>query len=94
MDDIRAFGRVPRLTAMGKAKRRRKDTNEDEYVLAERLRDAKRKWLLSESQLAELDAMHINILMDEIRAWGRVPRLTDNDHAEYVLAERLRWARR
>ena len=32
MDDIRAFGRVPRLTAMGKAKRKREDTNEDEYV--------------------------------------------------------------
>ena len=73
---------------------KRKDTNEDEYVLAERLRDAKRKCLLSESELAELDTMHINILMNDIRAFGRVPRLKDNDHGEYVLAERLRWARR
>ena len=38
--------------------------------------------------------MHINILMNDIRAFGRIPRLTDNNHAEYVLAERLRWARR
>ena len=38
------------------------------------MRDAKRKCLLSESQIAELDTMHINILMNDIRAFGRFPR--------------------
>ena len=38
----------------------------------------------------------MNTLMEEIRAFGRVPRLTEGncDKADYVLAERLRWARR
>ena len=62
MDDIRAFGRVPRLTKKPRRREntneaKRKDTNEDEHLLAERLRDAKRHRHLSEEQLAELAAM-------------------------------------
>ncbi len=44
MADIRALGRVPR----------RKKGLGDEYALANRLREAKRQGLLSESELAEL----------------------------------------
>ena len=73
MADIRAFGRLPRRTHGNKA----------EYELADRLRRAKRQDLLSESQVAELEAMpkydpereradRLNTLMPDIRAsgWG------------------------
>ena len=74
MDEIRAFGRVPRLTEGLGA----------EYALACRLREAKRQGHLSESQVAELAAMpkyvpeqeraeRMTTLMADIRAFGRVP---------------------
>ena len=105
MDQIRAFGRVPRLTEMDQAKRKRKHTNEDEYVLAERLRDAKRKCLLSESQVAELEGMpkyhpkqecaqRMTTLVAEIPPFGRVSQLTVGMVAQVALADRLRWAKR
>ena len=74
MADIRAFGRLPRLTRGNKA----------EYELADRLRRAKRQDLFSESQVAELDAMpkfdddqqraeRMSTLMAEIRTLGHLP---------------------
>ena len=80
MTESRAFGRCP--------KRQHVDIKEN--ALAERLRHFERKKLLSASQLAELEQMprteprnacqlaaeRPEILMEEIRALGHVPRQT------------------
>ena len=73
MAEIRALGHIPR----------RQPRLADEYALASRLHDAKRKSLLSESQLAELaelsasDSREVRLetLMGEIRALGHIPRV-------------------
>ena len=93
MADIRALGHLPRYR--------------HEKSLAHRLKHAKRKRLLSESQLAELAetpvpessvrkraAERTDTLIDDIRALGRLPRLTQGLGDEYVLAYRLQWASR
>ena len=93
MADIRGLGRIPRLTK-GRA---------DEHSLAQRLRWARRQSLLRKSQLrvlAELDAFESRVrvrarmekLMAEIRALGRIPRLTPG--ANFAMAQRLRAAKR
>ena len=76
--------------------------SEDESRLAHRLHDAKGKGHLSESQLAELAEMPASdlreeraaALMAEIRALGRVPKMTERHPAENKLAHRLRDAKR
>ena len=75
MVEIRAFGHIPR----------QRRAHREEYNLAFRLRYAKAKSLLSESQLAELEQMpsvgrqkaeqqRMITLVEEIRALGRIPR--------------------
>ena len=92
MTEIRALGHIPRQTkSLG-----------DERSLAQRLRNAKSKNLLSESQLAELAelpvlesrevrrAARFETLMGEIRALGHIPRCS----VEGPLYHRLSCARR
>ena len=91
MADIRALGHLPRITrSLG-----------DESRLARRLREATRQGQLSEAQLAELAeipryappavpwAERMNTLMADIRAFGRLPRFTDGNMAEYSQAQRF-----
>ena len=93
MTEIRQLGRLPRKT---------KACREDESRLAHRLHDAKGKGHLSESQLVELAEMPASDLreeraaamMAEIRALGRVPKMTERQPAENKLAHRLRDAKR
>ena len=95
MAEIRTLGHLPRWTNRNKA----------EYLLALRLHNAKRQGHLSESQVAELEAMpkcdpkgeraeRMTTLVAEIRLFGRVPQLTDGKVAQVALADRLRWAKR
>ena len=92
MAEIRALGRVPKMTERHPA----------ENKLAQRLRDAKRYNRLSETQLAELAEMpsydwreeRVAAMMAEIRALGRVPKMTERHPAENKLAHRLRDAKR
>ena len=89
MAEIRELGRIPRLHGA-------------ELSLAERLRNAKRRGHLSESQLVELAelpgpasreqgaACRMETLMSGIRELGRLPRFTDHDRAESQLAHRVR----
>ena len=92
MADIRAFGRLPRLTRGNKA----------ECALVERLRKGRRQDLLSESQVAELEAMEthdseqerperMTTLMADIRASGRGGV---GNTPELAMADPLRWAKR
>ena len=93
--EVRALGHLPRLTEGLGA----------EYALACRLREAKRQGHLSESQVAELEAMpkydpkreraeRMTTLVAKGRPFGRVPQLTDGNMAQLALADRLRWATR
>ena len=82
MAQIRALGRIPRQTAgLG-----------DEYWLARRLQYAKRKNLLTESQLAELaelpeaESREVT-LVEEIRALGHIPRCSVEKSAVSALAQ-------
>ena len=93
MREIREFGRYP--------KRQQVDIKEN--ALAERLRHFHRKKLLSASQLAELEQMprteprdgcqqkaeRPEILMEEIRALGHLPRRTKGHEDEFALYERF-----
>ena len=79
-----------------------------ENRLAERLRHFQQKNLLSASQLAELEQMprteprdasqraaeRPEILMEEIRALGHLPRRTKGHEVEFALYERLSHAKR
>ena len=92
MAEIRALGYVPR----------ERPAHREEHSLAIRLRFAKTKSLLSESQLAELAALpasnwrevrmaqRMDTLMAEIRALGHIPR----GSVEGPLYHRMYWARR
>jgi len=98
MENIRNLGHLPRLSR----------ERGDEYKLACRLREAKRMGHLNETQLADLDEMartqglsaqqraapRMLFLMADIRALGRLPRLTPGRQDEYRVACRLREARR
>ena len=97
MADIRALGHIPR-----DRKTRRQGPDVVETALAHRLNHAKRKRLLSESQLAELAGVpaynwreqrtpqRVETLMAEIRALGHIPRCS----VESSLYHRLYLARR
>ena len=91
MQEIRALGHLPNWT--------------EEAPLALRLHRAKASEALSASQLAELEAMPsiskrvtgacaTEILMTEIRAFGRCPKRQQVDMKENALAERLRHFKR
>ena len=95
MAEIRALGHIPRMQpGLG-----------NEHSLAVRLRNAKSKSLLSESQLAELAelpgaesrevrrAARLDTLMAEIRALGHIPRRRPGLGDENLLAIRLRNAK-
>ena len=91
MQEIRVLGHLPNWTK--------------EAPLALRLKRAKASEELSASQLAELEAMPAfskrvtgacatEILMTEIRAFGRCPKRQQVDMKENALAERLRHFKR
>ena len=91
MQEIRVLGHLPNWTK--------------EAPLALRLKRAKASEELSASQLAELEAMPAfskrvtgacatEILMTEIRAFGRCPKRQQVDIKENALAERLRHFKR
>ena len=98
MTEIRTFGSFPS----------RQSVDIKENRLAERLRHFQRKNLLSASQLAELEQMprteprdasqraaeRPEILMEEIRALGHLPRRTKGHEVEFALYERLSHAKR
>ena len=80
MAQVRALGHIPReIAGLG-----------DEYWPAKRLQYAKRKNLLSETQLAELAelaAKRMDTLMAQIRALGHIPRRLQYAKSKNLLSE-------